>query len=136
MARTLRVTRDDEVDATNPIAGDIYLDGTGDFVRVDGAEAVRIAIDNRLSLQRGEWFLDTADGFPWYEDVLTGRPSGPAIREAVRKVLLDTPGVAEVVSLTVTADNATRTLDIDFVVQSDDGDVIDFSTIAPVTVEV
>lgn len=67
------------------INGDIYIDPkTKDLKLVDGQEELRQNIENRLSVNKDEWFLNTELGLK-YEDIrgkgVTDAEIGFAIRE-------------------------------------------------------
>jgi hypothetical protein len=52
--------------------GDLTLT-SGDFVFVDEALRVAQAIETTLRALRGEWFLDTAFGTPYFQNILGKR---------------------------------------------------------------
>lgn len=65
-----------------------------DFYR-NTPEAVGQAVLTRLRLNKGEWFIDTADGMPWMSDVLGERTV--ATRDAaIKKRILGTNGVTQI----------------------------------------
>lgn len=76
------------------------LDENGDVVygngfrayEVDTPLAVGLAVEFRMQLFLGEWFLNTGDGTPWDTDVLgkyTAAKRGPVLRARI----LGTPNV-------------------------------------------
>lgn len=65
-----------------------------DFYR-NTPEAVGQAVLTRLRLNKGEWFIDTADGMPWMSEVLGERTV--ATRDAaIKKRILGTTGVTQI----------------------------------------
>ncbi|WP_110993123.1 hypothetical protein [Pseudomonas sichuanensis] len=79
------------------------LDANGDYTfgnqQVDfyrnSPEVVAQAVQTRLQLNKGEWFLDVADGMPWSTEVLGERTV--ATRDAaVKKRILGTNGVIQI----------------------------------------
>lgn len=82
----------------------------GDFYR-DQAEAVAQAVQTRLRLTLGEWFLDVTDGTPWNTEVL-GKYTKDQYDTAIRDRILGTTGVTEIVSYSSTADTQARTLTV------------------------
>ena len=77
------------------------LDQNGDYTisrtwLVDSPEAVAQAIQTRLGLFAGEWFLDNTDGTPYSTEVL-GRNTVSTYDLAIRERILDTPGVTEII---------------------------------------
>lgn len=96
--------------------GRFVLDDTGDFVFVRGAERVRQQIEFHLSLWRGEWFLDTAFGTPYTEDVLgkigANKLTLDAAVASLRTQILSVDGVNAIVSLKYNFDQPTRKLSL------------------------
>lgn len=91
------------------------LDATGDAVFGGGQsafyrdtpEAPAQAVQTRLALFEGEWFLDTTEGMPWQTKVLGSNTSAtrdPAIRERI----LGTEGVSEIAAYSSSRDPDTR----------------------------
>src|SRR5690606_2352093 len=79
--------------AIDPATNDLFLRPNGELAIVRGAEAVGQHVRQRLKTFSGEWFLDTAAGVPWLDEIL-GRGYDPALAEAVVKgEVLDTDGV-------------------------------------------
>lgn len=64
---------------------------------VDSPQAVAQAIETRLLLWEGEWFLDTQEGTPYFTDIL-GYGTQDTRDLAVRERILGTPGVVSIVS--------------------------------------
>lgn len=92
------------------------------------AQGVRIALANI----RGEWFVDLDDGVPYFERegvdpnlVLLGKKFAPElVRAVMRPVILKVPGVASITSLDPVFDGTTRTMTVNFVVQTVFGDTV------------
>lgn len=84
--------------------------GSADFLR-NTPDAVAQAVQTRLNLFTGEWFLDITDGTPWNPSVL-GKTSQPAYDGAIRNRILGTPGVQQIDSYTSTFDGNTRRLTV------------------------
>lgn len=98
---------------------------------VRGAEAVILRLRWRLGFFRGEWFLDTRLGIPFYGQILVRNPSRNLISQIVRDVIRTTPGVREVVSIDVKIDKRERRCDVDFEARLDDGETIVTAQDAP-----
>lgn len=64
---------------------------------VDSPECVGQAVETRLRLLRGEWFLDTREGTPYATDIL-GKNNQPTYDAAIRDRILGTEGVTGIVS--------------------------------------
>ena len=111
-------------DADNPIAHDLRLVGGqlnfigGDITDVESyTKMVAQRVKCRLQMVRGEWFLDQKKGTPWREyiwgkaGVKTGGEA--KIKQVFRNVIVNTPGVLRVDSLTILIDAATRKLNVE-----------------------
>ena len=81
-----------------------------DFYR-DQPEAVAQAVQTRLGLFTGEWFLDTSDGTPWRTDVL-GKYTQKAYDVVLKERILDTPGVRSIDAYSSTLDRQARKLSV------------------------
>lgn len=82
--------------------------GPADFFR-DSPDAVGQAVLTRLRLWTGEWFLDTAEGTPYREQVLGVRKrqtAGPALKMRIAA----TEGVTAVDDFAAEYDGDARTL--------------------------
>lgn len=81
------------------------LSATGDYTfgrnnlnfYTNQPEAVAQAIQTRLKLNRGDWFLDTTAGTPYNLSIL-GANKLNSYAPAIKSVILDTPGVKSIVS--------------------------------------
>ena len=118
----------------NPVKGDLAL-VDGQFVLVDGAEGIAQHIRGRLELFRGEWFLDTREGMPYFEEVFVKNPDLDVIRSIFRKAILETPGVASVIDANVTMDSAKRTARVTFAALLDTNEIITSESFGPFIVE-
>jgi len=81
------------------------LDSNGDYVfgqgpsefLVNSAAAVAQAVQTRLLLWTGEWFLDSTQGTPYFQQVL-GFNTKAAYDAAIKARILGTQGVAQLLS--------------------------------------
>lgn len=104
--------------------GDLRLDENGNFVFLHGGpEEMLQRIVARLRMFKGEWFLDTRLGIPYFQNVLVRSPNLPAISAMFRRVILTTPGVLEIVSFQLTFDEVSRALILTFYARTTEGDV-------------
>jgi len=109
---------------------DILLDDDGDIVLergevvwldADDPRAIVQAIRHRLTIFRGEWYLDQRIGFPWFQEVLGRKGALVRAQDLVRQTILDVAGVREVLS--VEARMVDRHLAMDWTARFDDGRV-------------
>ena len=110
------------VDGDNPNVGDLRLTDGQITLTPDLKTAVAQHIAIRLRMFFGEWFLDTAEGVPYFELILVKNPNLSQISDVFRTVILETPGVAGVDRLALEHDTATRVLTVsDLRIILDDG---------------
>lgn len=108
---------------------DLKIDGNydivienGDFVLVDGVDAIAQHITIRLNFFLGEWFLDTRLGVPYYEQILGQKPRLEAVRAIFRRVILETPGMLSISKLNLDYIGDTRALNVTFDGVATDGE--------------
>lgn len=89
-----------------------------DLVIYDGAEQVRQQLAIKLKLWRGEWFLDTEFGTPYYESILGKRLTLGGAVAALKQSILEVEGVKSITRFEYTFNRSARTLDVDFDVMS------------------
>lgn len=107
---------------------DIRLgDNSHDLVIVDGdlqlVADVAQAIKIRLLTVRGEWFLDNELGVPYFEEIFVKAPDLDRVRSIYRQTILDTPGVLDVRTITLSYTASTRELSVSFNCDSDQGEI-------------
>lgn len=102
------------------------LSPTGDYTigqrwLVNSPQTVAQAIQTRLNLWQGEWFLDTTDGTRYLTQVL-GERYNKAPDAAIKKRILGTPGVSQLISYSSTfnapTDGIKRTFRVNAQVQT------------------
>lgn len=101
---------------------------------VRGPDAVTLRLGWRLAFFRGEWFLDQRLGVPYYQQIMRPNPNRALISQIFRDVIASTPGVSEVVSLSVGVDKANRQALVTFEARLDDGDTIVKAQDAPLLI--
>lgn len=69
------------------------------------------AVLTRLKLLKGEWFVDTSDGTPWYQSIL-GKHHGSNPDAFIKQRILATPGVVSIAAYSSTFDGPSRTFTI------------------------
>jgi hypothetical protein len=89
--------------------GDYSFGAGGAQFLVDSPDAVAQAVETRLQLATGDWFLDVTEGTPYATDIL-GAGTATRYDAALRARILDTPGVAALVDYASTLDRSTRQL--------------------------
>lgn len=93
-----------------------FGNGSADFWK-DQPEAVAQAVQTRLFLFRGEWFLDTTEGMTWKTEVLgvrTANTRDPAIRRRV----LGTPGCKAITDYSSSLSRDTRAFSVNLTIDT------------------
>jgi len=108
---------------------DLKLDSNGDlaienddFVLVDGIDAIAQDMDIRLKFFKGDWFLDTRLGIPYYEKILGQKSRLTAVKAIFRKAMETVEGVTEIVNLLVNYTGKTRRFSVSSKVRTEDGE--------------
>lgn len=101
--------------------GDIYTQNYR-LARVSGNEQIAQRISTRLKLLSGEWFLDTGQGVPWFEQILVKNPNRAIVQGALKRAILQTPGVNELVSFHIDENSVTRKIVVYFAVTTNNGE--------------
>lgn len=103
---------------------DLAIEG-GTFAAVYGDNNIAQRIKTRLLFWRGEWFMDTSDGTPWYERVLGKTGNRAVIGAVIRRRIIQTPGVASITDFDIELDRTGRSVRVvRFSVLTDAGDTI------------
>lgn len=93
-------------------SGDYTIGSAQDFL-IDSPDAVAQAVLTRIKLWRGEWFVDTKDGTPYSQEILSKRQRGKSPDGAIKRRILNTQGVKEILSYSSIFDGNTRRLKVD-----------------------
>lgn len=106
---------------------DIFTrNGKSAFLRDDagqGVERVAQSITTRLWLYLGEYFLDTTDGTPWYQQILTKTIDANVASTVIKRRILTTYGVKKITEFNMDFNIRERALTIRFTCQTIYGDV-------------
>jgi len=109
-------------------------DENGDYALnsfiVDGKATVQ-AVNSKLKLFVGEWFLNVNDGIPYFQKILGKPRSLHEIERLIKRAILSVEGVEKLTKFDVRLDQNTRKLAIEFRAQTiygeDIGDVLGVS---------
>ena len=93
--------------ALDPVYND-FVFTSGRMSLVTGAAELAQKLNARLEFVKGEWFLDTNQGTPWFQALLVKNPSIPALTQILRGIILSTPGAKAILSMPVAFDRANR----------------------------
>lgn len=87
----------------SPTGDYTFGQGPSEFL-VDSPEAVAQAVQTRLALFTGEWFLDTTDGTPYSTQIL-GTGTQGLYDQAIQERIIATPGVTSITEYSSTLNN-------------------------------
>lgn len=115
-----------------PVGRDLQLSITtgelellnGDLQIVSGLGGIRQEITQRVSFFEEDWFLDLQAGLPYFDEILEKLTDLKIIERLYRDEIEATPGVKSVKEMSLRLDQSTRTLYIDFVADSDLGELV------------
>ncbi len=96
---------------------DIYLKDN-DMQLVSDSDHVVQHLKVRLQFFKNEWFLDTAPGVPFFEDIFVKNPNVPNIDSVIKAQIIDTPEVEEILEFNSSFNNSTRQYTLNFKVRS------------------
>jgi hypothetical protein len=96
--------------------------GLSDFW-INVPDAVAQAVETRLALQLGEWFLDTTDGTPWNTRVL-GKYTGSTRDAVLQARTLGTPNLTGIASFSSGLNRETRAYTVKIVADTAYGQIL------------
>jgi hypothetical protein len=114
--------------ALNVQTGDIILQDN-DLLMVDDAARVNQQIVITCKFIFSEWFLDTRQGIPYFEDIWGKNPNMNLITSIYRSAISNVPDVIRVDSVTLSLDNKSRTLTVNYAAETTFGLVEDKVTL-------
>ena len=124
-----------QVDANNPVEGDLHLESGRLVWTTDLATEVAQRLRIRLRFFKGEWFLDAREGIPYAGEILVKNPSARTVRTIYSNAIQGTAGVSFVERLDYELNRAERELVISFVARLEDGSTFRSSDFGPFIVE-
>ena len=90
---------------------------------VESADSVAQSVKVRLLFFKREWFLDTAVGLPFYEDIFVKAPNLGHIDAIIKAEILDTPEVNSLIAYESDFDRALRKLTVTFTIDTTYGPI-------------
>jgi hypothetical protein len=109
---------------------DLTFDSRGDLALIAGVDVVAQLLKVGFRLFRGEWYLDTDAGMPYYTHVLVNAPKSRVIEALFRQEILSSPGIERISDFKMEIDRRTRKLSVSFETVSDQG-VVAVSEVFP-----
>jgi hypothetical protein len=113
--------------ATLKLAGDTLATENGRLVILTGIDEISQKVSISLQLVLGEWFLNTLEGIPYFEQIFIKNPSPGKITSIFRRAILSVPGVESIQQLVVDFDRPARALSVRFFATATTGETIDFN---------
>lgn len=111
-----------DTDPDSPTFNDVQV-VNGDLLLVDGKEAIKQHVIQRLRIFLGEWFLDNTIGLPFFDQILVKNPDKSKIDALILNCILGTPGIQQVNTYEAISDFTVRSLQITFEAQTISGTV-------------
>jgi len=108
-------------DPLSPFYGDIAVENNNWTFTEPGPDDTRQALQCNYRAFRGEWFLDTSIGCPWFQDILKKNANFPIIQSVLKTVGLDTEGVLGILQFDFDFDSPSRRFRLDAEFLADDG---------------
>lgn len=105
--------------------GDIALE-KNDVVLLTGKDEIAQVLKQELRVFLGEWFLDTREGVPYYQDILKKAPDIGRIDAVLKNRILSSPGIVELLEFQVELNQ--RNLELVFKARSTEG-IIEFNEV-------
>lgn len=94
-----------------------------DLKVVDGTDQLEQRLKIKLLFFKGEWFLDTVEGLPFYEEILVKNPNFPNIDNLIKAAILEDPEVEEILEYRSNYDKTKRSYSITFKARSSHGEI-------------
>lgn len=114
----------------DPDTGDLVVEN-GDLVLIDDADVVAQMLRLKLRTVLGEWFLDTTSGVDYFRKILRKGVQQSAVESELRSAIVSVPHVEALRRFDAEYDEGARRFRLDFVVQTDLGDVSLSVTVPP-----
>jgi hypothetical protein len=85
---------------------------SGDLHFLDDSLCIIQSISNRLQFWQGEWFLDTRQGMPYFQQIFAKGVNQALIKSIFRNAILTTPGVVSVLNVDLAFNSSSRALTV------------------------
>lgn len=96
-----------------------------DFAFTTPEEYIRQKLKIVLSTFKGEWFLNTDVGMPFYQDMLGKNNDLSKIESIFIRAIKSVPEVIKILYIDIDEDKQTRTISVKFAVTDKDNNVIE-----------
>ena len=106
----------------NPETHDLQVNAY-DLQLASGLQLVEQRLKQTLWFFFGEWYLDTTDGVPYFEEIFVKSPSRNVVEGLIKVAILKVENVEEILSFEIEYDSATREGQIEFSVKTEFGNL-------------
>ena len=106
------------------ITHDIFVDNKDLVISPETADAVTQRLKIKLLFFKGEWWLNTDFGTPYYQNIFVKGVTQFKIDTIFKGQILDTQGVVSLISFESVYNPAARTYNLKFSCRSTTGDII------------
>ena len=112
---------------------DIFLDSTGNIVRLDDSTQERLVdlicqrVRHRLQTFQGECYLDRSVGVPYFSEVLKKNPDLRRVKNLLVDTINGVEGVKKIIDFSVDFSARTREYRVIFKAEADDGTIVEGS---------
>lgn len=99
--------------ALDPVTHDLIKENNT-FLMVKDVDQLRQSLSIRLQFVLNEWFLDSAVGIPYFQEIFDKRTGLKRIEDIIKAEINKTPGIVEILEFRSAVNNVTRLLTINF----------------------
>lgn len=92
---------------------DLFFENGG-YTLVTGIDEVIQRLKVKLGVVLGEWFPDTTQGVPYFEQILVKNPDFESIQSIFKSTILNDPDVDELLEFDMDQDKESRKLTVTF----------------------
>lgn len=97
----------------DPITWDLVIENN-DIATVDGIDAIKQNLRQRLQCFRGEYRWNLTRGVPYHDEFFKKNPNPIVMDTILKNVILNTEGIIELTKFVLDFNSSSRILDIDF----------------------
>lgn len=108
----------------DPLTHDIVVENY-DVLLVTGVDLIVQRLRQRLWFFMGEWYLAINEGVPYYQEILRKGVTRERVESALKRAIVTTPGVLELVRFNLTYAPGTRQTSVDFSCRVENDEVLE-----------
>lgn len=103
---------------------DLELINKDFYITTEFSRYVSQKLRIRLSMFKGEWYLNINKGLPYFESIWIKNPNVSYIEDLFKIEITTCPGIEELLSFNLTIEKSTRELFVDFTAKLENGEII------------